>query len=154
MGMEPEDRDIMIEYMETKYYYIRNVPDDVIAIIDKDGSIFVQYYYDPWGKLLDVTGSMANSLGELNPLRYRGYIYDNETGLYYLRSRYYDPEKCRFISPDIHSSVTQSNDLANKNLYSYCDNNPNSRIDENGCAWFLASLASAAIGAAVSVTIM
>ena len=71
-----------------------------MAIIDSAGTKVVEYKYDAWGKSLGVTGSMAGTLGKSNPMRYRGYVYDEETGLYYLRSRYYNPGVCRFVSGD------------------------------------------------------
>ena len=62
----------------------------------------VEYIYDAWGKLISTTGTLATTLGADNPFRYRGYYYDTETGLYYLTTRYYDPEVCRFISADVY----------------------------------------------------
>ena len=67
----------------------------------------VTYTYDAWGNPLSVTGSMASTLGAANPLRYRGYVYDSETGLYYVSSRYYDTEICRFINADGYASTGQ-----------------------------------------------
>ena len=69
------------------YYYVKNLHGDIVAILNSSGTAVVQYTYDAWGKVLSITGSMASTLGTLNPLRYRGYVYDQETGLYYLRSR-------------------------------------------------------------------
>ncbi|MBE6990664.1 MAG: RHS repeat-associated core domain-containing protein, partial [Ruminococcaceae bacterium] len=68
----------------------------------------VSYTYDAWGNLLSVTGDMADGLGALNPLRYRGYVYDTETGLYYLGSRYYNPAWGRFINADTPAVLTSS----------------------------------------------
>ena len=67
----------------------------------------VEYKYDTWGKKVQITGTLAGTLGTLQPFRYRGYVYDEETGLYYLQSRYYDPEVGRFISADILLSTGQ-----------------------------------------------
>ena len=89
-----------VNYNGTDYYYVTNLQGDVVAILDTGGNRVVEYVYDAWGKILSVTGTHADTLGQHNPLRYRGYVYDNETGLYYLNSRYYDPEVGRFISPD------------------------------------------------------
>ena len=83
-----------------EYYYLRNLQEDIIGIVDGTGSLVVEYAYDAWGKLLSITGSLADTVGVLNPLRYRGYYYDTETGLYYLQSRYYDPETGRFLNAD------------------------------------------------------
>lgn len=83
-------------YNGATYYYILNQQGDVVSLIDKNKNIVAAYSYDAWGKLLSSAGSMA----ETNPIRYRGYYYDTETGLYYISSRYYDPEICRFINAD------------------------------------------------------
>ena len=82
------------------YFYIRNLQNDVIALIDEDGNEVVHYTYDSWGKILSITGSLKDTVGQQNPFRYRGYFYDSETGTYYLKSRYYDPELRRFIRSD------------------------------------------------------
>ena len=73
---------------------------DIIGIYDSTGTVVVRYTYDAWGKLISITGQLANTVGVKNPLRYRGYYYDTEIGLYYLQSRYYDPETCHFINRD------------------------------------------------------
>ena len=86
----------------------------------------VKYTYDAWGKVLSTTGSLASTLGTVQPFRYRGYVYDVETGLYYLRSRYYRPELYRFVNADA---------LINPNLFGYCGNNPICRVDSSGCDW-------------------
>ena len=79
---------------------------------------------------------MAASPDKDNPYRFKGYYYDEETGMYYLKSRYYQPEICRFISADNEDVLIDTHvDLANKNLYLYCDNNPISRLDETGDVW-------------------
>ena len=73
------------------YFYVTNLQGDVVAILDSNGTAVVRYTYNAWGQVFEPTGSMATTLGDDNPLRYRGYVYDTETGLYYLQSRYYDP---------------------------------------------------------------
>ena len=73
------------------HFYMRNLQGDITAILNGSGTEVVTYSYDAWGKLLSIGGSMASTLGVLNPLRYRSYVYDQETGLYYLQTRYYDP---------------------------------------------------------------
>ena len=83
----------------------------------------VKYILDAWGKVLSTTGSLASTLGTIQPFRYRGYVYDVETGLYYLRSRYYNPGWGRYINADT---------LIKGNLYCYCNNNPLLYLDENG----------------------
>ena len=79
------------------YYYIRDGLMCITGLIDANGGAVVNYRYDSWGKLISITGSMADTLGKDNPYRYKGYYYDDETGMYYLKSRYYQPEICRFI---------------------------------------------------------
>jgi RHS repeat-associated protein len=74
---------------------------DVTKIVDTSGNTVVTYTYDSWGKVLSVTGTLATTVGKKNPIRYRGYYYDTESNLYYLNSRYYDPETGRFISADV-----------------------------------------------------
>ena len=90
----------------------------------------MEYTYDAWGNILTVTGGMANTLGKANPLRYRGYIYDEETRLYYLQSRYYDPQIGRFINSDVYTSTGQG--LLGNNMFAYCLNNPVCYLDSTG----------------------
>ena len=115
---------------EAYYYYIFNAQGDVIGIIDESGTQVVEYDYDAWGKLLSVTGTSASTIGQINPIRYRGYYYDNETNIYYLQSRYYDPETGRFINAD--GQITAGSDILGCNLFAYCGNNPINRADPNG----------------------
>ena len=89
----------------------------------------VSYIYDAWGKVYSVTGSMADTLGTINPIRYRSYYYDTETGFYYLNSRYYDPEIKRFINADSQLSMGS---VAGTNLFAYCGNNPINMTDSMG----------------------
>ena len=90
----------------------------------------VEYKYNAWSAQLSRTGELANTLGYANPFRYRGYIYDDETWMYWLRSRYYYPELHRFISAD--STLNGIGPAAN--IYCYCNNNPTRFVDTNGCA--------------------
>ena len=116
------------------YYYILNPTGDVIALVDTGWNTVVSYAYDSWGKVTAIEGDQ--DLGKKNPLRYRGYYWDEETGLYYLASRYYDPEVGRFISIDDTSALgIASTRFTNKNLYAYCDNNPMVRKDKGGGFW-------------------
>ena len=127
-------------YRNAEYYYMKNVQGDIIGIVDSAGSILAIYVYNPWGRLVTidrVTGSSysdnGSSIGSINPIRYRGYYYDKETRLYYLNSRYYDPEVGRFISSD--SVIGVNADMATYNLYAYCGNNPIVRCDVSGTHW-------------------
>ena len=114
----------------TTYYYITNLQGDVMYLVDASGNEVAAYDYDPYGKVITATGAMA----EINPLRYRGYYYDSETGFYYLQSRYYDPEICRFINADSYASTGQG--VAGCNMFAYCLNNPINRIDTCGFSSF------------------
>ena len=117
-------------YNGTSYYYVTNIQGDVIAILDTSGTAVVEYAYDAWGNIILTTGSMAGTLGAHNPLRYRGYVYDKETGFYYLQSRYYNPEVGRFINAD--ALVATGQGLLGNNMFAYCGNNPVRRRDASG----------------------
>ena len=138
-----------VNYNGTDYFYLRNAQGDVTGLVDSAGTKVVSYAYDPWGKTWDASGTLATTLGTFNPLRYRGYVYDTETGLYYLNSRYYNPTWGRFINADTTDVLGASLDKANwdKNLFAYCDNNPIIRVDHGGQIWMLIG---AAVGAFVS----
>ena len=114
------------------YYYVTNLQGDVTDILDDAGTALVTYTYDAWGNILTTTGSLASTLGIANPLRYRGYVYDTETGLYYLQSRYYNPEIGRFINADSFASTGQG--LLGNNMFAYCRNNAVCRVDVSGAA--------------------
>ena len=118
-------------YNGQSYFYLLNLQGDVIGIYDGSGNIVVRYTYDSWGKVISVTGSLADTVGVKNPLRYRGYYYDVETKLYYLQSRYYDPETCRFINAD--SLLVAGDDyIQGVNMFAYCQNNPVMYSDPSG----------------------
>jgi RHS repeat-associated protein len=114
----------------TPYFYLRNLQGDVVGIYDLDGNIVVRYEYDAWGNILSITGSGATTVGKVNPIRYRGYYYDTETGLYYCQSRYYNPEWCRFISADV--LMDTGDGVLGTNMYAYCQGNPVSYSDPSG----------------------
>jgi len=124
-----------LEYMTlngTVYYYEKNNQGDVIGLVDSNANEKVTYSYDSYGKILSVGGTLANTVGVLNPFRYRGYYYDNETGMYYLQSRYYNPELSRFISADDPSYHQDYSSPASTNLYAYASNNPVMYTDADG----------------------
>ena len=110
----------------TTYYYVTNLQGDVMGLVDSAGNTLASYTYDPYGKVLTATGTLA----EKNPLRYRGYYYDSESSLYYLQSRYYDPATRRFVNADSYSSTGQG--LIGHNMFAYCNNNPIMLLDVNG----------------------
>ncbi len=112
----------------TEYYYLKNAQGDITHIVDGEDSEVAAYEYDAWGNHLKVVGG---EIAQLNPYRYRGYRYDEETGFYYLESRYYSPEWGRFINADNAISGVGV-DFRGYNLYAYCMNNPASMSDPNG----------------------
>ena len=127
-----------LEYGGQVYYYLYNAQGDVMALYDNDLNIVAEYTYDSWGKLLSVTGSLAETVGKANPFRYRGYYYDSETELYYLNSRYYDPETGRWINADDHEIIDGENDhILENNIFAYCMNNSVNKFDPDGY-WALA----------------
>ena len=108
----------MVVYNGTAYAYVKSLQGDIVAILDEDGNTVVSYGYDAWGAPLWCTGELAETLGKVQPFRYRGYVFDEETGFYYVSSRYYDPEIGRFISPDTTDVLTATPmGLTDKNLY-------------------------------------
>ena len=121
-----------MEYNGATYYYEKNLQGDIVAILDVGGNTVVEYSYDIWGKLHGITGELASTLGIANPLRYRGYYYDNATQLYYLQSRYYSPDLMRFISQDDPVLSNDQGQPLGSNLYAYCLNNPVMNSDPNG----------------------
>ena len=128
-------------YNDQLYLYITDGQGNVIALIDTNGNEVVQYWYDAWGnhKVVDANGNeitSSNHLGNLNPFRYRGYYYDVETGLYFLQTRYYDPDTGRFLNRDS-VNYADPQTINGLNLYSYCLNNPVEYVDPYGTtAWW------------------
>ena len=123
---DAQNRPAIVLYGSTRNAYVHNLQGDIVGIIDNTGTEVVKYTYDAWGKVLSTTGSLASTLGTVQPFRYRGYVYDVEAGLYYLRSRYYNPEWGRFIIADA---------LIKGSLFGYCGNNPICRDDSSGRDW-------------------
>lgn len=121
-------------YNNTYYYFQKNLQGDVIRILDSLGAVVTEYTYDAWGNVLTVTGSLASTVGRYNPFRYRGYYYDEETGFYYLQSRYYDPVVGRFLNAD--GIIGANGGVLGYNMFAYCSNNPVCKIDTTGYSWF------------------
>ena len=122
------------------YIFRKNIQGDVTHIYTKEGNLVVHYSYDAWGncKVYTADGTLDTNLGSIgnaNPFRYRGYYYDSETALYYLNTRYYDPETARFINAD-DISYLDPETINGLNLYAYCGDNPVMRTDANGNAWW------------------
>lgn len=121
------------------YYYVLNYQGDVVNLVTAAGSPAATYRYNAWGEILKVTDANGTAItntadiAHINPIRYRGYYYDSETGFYYLQSRYYDPANHRFINAD--SYVATGQGFLGTNMFAYCGNCPCSRLDVNGEGW-------------------
>ena len=128
-------------YNGTMYFYVKNLQGDVVRIIDLSGTEVASYVYDAWGNIKDTKG--VPTIREINPIRYRGYVYDTETSLYYLQSRYYDPFTGRFLNADVYAD-TQSGTPLSTNMFAYCENNAINKSDDEGKdAWWIQSPNSA-----------
>ena len=127
-----EDNVCGIIYNGTPYYFQKNLQGDVIAITNSSGTVVVRYTYDAWGKIIGTYDDTLDAISLLNPYRYRSYFYDHDTGLYYLQSRYYDPETGRFLNGDSAETVTMSGEILQHNMYAYCECDPINNIDSNG----------------------
>mgnify|MGYP000758568976 CR=1 FL=1 len=152
---------IGFRYGGADYYYGRNVQGDVIELY-QNGALIATYEYDAWGKLVSVKNASGAEIADtlesthaaaVNPIRYRGYYYDHETGFYYVSSRYYDPEIGRFINADGYVSTGQG--ILGTNMFAYCENNTVSRVDPTGHFWSeiweFAKTAVTEIGKAIGV---
>ena len=132
-----------IKYVQngTEYmvYAVCNMRGDVEDLYWGSGNLACHYTYDTWGNVISVTDingkeiTNANHIGLMNPIRYRGYYYDSEIGMYYLQSRYYNPQVGRFINADGYVSTGQ--DVTGYNMFAYCSNNPVNRVDQSGTSW-------------------
>ena len=132
---DPAGRPVSITEGSATYYYVLNQQGDVVGLMNGEEQLVVVYLYDAWGRLLSTTGTQSSTLGVNNPLRYRGYVYDTETGLYYLQSRYYNPTWGRFINADDPGYMGVDGTPSSYNLFSYCGNNPVTREDSEGEFW-------------------
>ena len=114
----------------------------MVRIVTNKGVTRVTYEYDAWGNITNMTYT-NKTLADANPLRYRGYYYDRETGLYYLQSRYYNPQWGRFINADGYTSTGQS--ILGNNMFAYCNNNAVNYQDASGkrCVHILSRLGGA-----------
>ena len=116
-------------YNSTTYLFRKNIQGDVTHIYTESGTLVGQYAYDAWGNCAILQDT--NGIATLNPFRYRGYYFDQENDLYYLQSRYYDPETFRFVNAD-DISYLDPETLGGLNLYAYCGNNPVMGVDLDG----------------------
>ena len=127
---DASNKPAVVVYNGVPHSYVKNLQGDIIAILDSNKNIVVSYVYDAWGRPISKTGSMAATLGTVQPFRYRGYVYDEEMGLYYLRSRYYHPKWSRFTSMDI--GIKISRHALKSNGYAYCMNSVPTHADTEG----------------------
>lgn len=127
---DAQNKPAVVVYNDIPYSYIKNLQGDIVAILDSTGTPVVNYVYDAWGRPISCSGIMANTLGKINPFRYRGYVYDEETGLYYLRNRFYNAHNSRCISAD--SMLSTRGTHTSANAYAYSRNAPTIRADANG----------------------
>ena len=156
-----EDSVCGIVYNDEPFYFQKNLQGDVIGIMDKDAHSVAKYSYDAWGVCTVTSDTSDCAIATVNPYRYRGYYYDNEIGMYYLQSRYYNPVVGRFVNGDDVPQVSFSqSDILSTNLFTYCHNNPSNMCDEDGesavlitlaiVACILRSIGGAYIGAAIA----
>ena len=127
------------------YHYVLNLQGDVVRLVTDDGITVATYAYDAWGNIIDMDYTYK-AVADANPLRYRGYYYDRETGLYYLQSRYYNPKWGRFINADDIDYLGADGSLLSYNLFAYCMNNPVNRFDVNG-NWSMPNWLKVTVGA-------
>ena len=160
-GIYYDDSTIGTDVGQT-YYFVYNGQGDVIGLYNHGGKLIATYAYDAWGRCIEAKAVTADDDGHavtdpdhiafINPFRYRGYMYDAESGLYYLGSRYYDPETGRFINADSVMGVNQ--DMASYNLFVYCGNNPICRADSSGQAWWSVVVAAVAVVAVCAMVVV
>lgn len=142
------------QYSEKIYYYVKNPFGLITLIVDEYNTIVALYHYDAWGNHVAINPSdQQEDIANLNPIRYKGYYFDKETNLYYLKARYYDPSVGQFISPDDYSFL-DINNISGYDLYAYCKNNPIMFRDKNGhlpewLGWIISGLT---IGAGIALT--
>ncbi len=138
---------------EQTYIYRKNMSGDIVGILDSNGTEIVKYTYDVWGKVTSISGTAADTLGILNPMRYRGYYLDNESELYYVISRYYDSLVGRWLSPEPNvykAEFDENAGFVGYNVYAYCANSPIIYTDKNGES---ITLACVLIGAGVGLVV-
>ena len=150
-----------VQYNGATYYYRKDAQANIVALLDNTGTVVVKYKYDAWGKckVLDATGAEITDnthIGILNPFRYRSYYFEHGIGLYFLKTRHYDPEIGRFMTID-DISYLDPDSINGLNLYAYCLNNPVMMTDDNGCLpnwakWLLGAVVIIGLGIATAFT--
>ena len=139
---------------KTTYFYLRDALNNIIEVLDINMNSVVRYFYDAFGNQILTEGN--EEIAKLNPFRYRGYYFDEETQLFYCNSRYYSPELCSWISPDSIEYLDPES-INGLNLYCYCYNNPISYADPSGCLpqwamWLIGGVVIAGLAIATIAT--
>ena len=124
------EKPVFVNFNGTMYTYVYSLQGDVVALLDAGGNVVVEYQYDAWGNIVASTGSLVSTLGYLNPFRYRGYVYDEETGRYYCQNRYYSSKFLRWINTDYMNPTCS--EITGNNVFTYCLNNPIYLVDLDG----------------------
>ncbi|MCL2286884.1 MAG: AHH domain-containing protein [Firmicutes bacterium] len=117
-----DENRIGFELNGVTYLYLTNLMGDIVGIVDSDFNVIVEYVYCPWGSIVEVKGPKADTIGRINPYRFRGYRFDDISGMYYIAGRHYSPLIARFINPDNSLGIIGSS--LSHNLYAYALNNP------------------------------
>ena len=129
---DTENSPVALSYNGKMFYYVKNLQGDIVKILDEDGQEKASYVYNAWGNILSQSN---DELSSINPLRYRGYVYDEDTTMYYLQTRYYDPTTGRFINADDTAFIGSSGTAIGDNIYAYCENDPVNNVDYTG-QWY------------------
>ena len=129
---DTENSPVALSYKGNMFYYVKNLQGDIVKILDEDGQEKANYVYNAWGNILSQSN---DELSSINPLRYSGYVYDEDTAMYYLQTRYYDPTTGRFINADDTAFISSSGTAIGDNIYTYCENDPVNNVDYTG-QWF------------------
>lgn len=136
-------------YQNRKYFYIRDAFQNILGLVDLNGNVVVKYKYDLFGNLIDISGSEASTIGKYNHFRFKGYYFDEESNMYYCKSRYYVPEWGRWLNLDS-PSFLDATSVTRLNLFAYCENNSVTNVDYNGNFGIIASWL---IGIAISTVV-
>ena len=149
-----EDSVCGIIHNNVPYYFIKNLQGDVIAIVDKDAQTVARYSYDAWGVPTITQDTSDRQIATINPFRYRSYYYDEEIGLYYVSSRYYDSKTSQWVNSDDPLFIIIASNTQQYNTCCYCENSPIQKVDLLGCWAISLKTSSVAITLDVILTIL
>lgn len=136
----------LIKDNSSKYFYVRDYLQNILGIVDQNGKLVVKYKYDAYGNSKGIEDTSGCNLGTRNPFRYKGYYYDDDTEMYYCKSRFYVPKWRRWLNSDSINYLEPQN-ITCLNLFAYCNNNPVMYVDENGNFVLSALLLTVALSA-------